>query len=780
MFPPVLVINWRQLGRYMAIQSLNLRYAPPALSEWDRLERDRSAARDIEHVKMTLNDWLNCDGIFKPNDGLGESPTKAKLIQSNADWVYACVTAIAGRIMSLPYWLTLERRTKGGVESALLDEHVFTDLLANPNPVTTGAELWWLTASDLELTGDAYWLMLAERGKWPTQIWRLPPDAVWCVYDGKGQIPLEYMVDINGGTWRIDPQWIAPFRLPGGGSENPWHGSQSPLQAAARATDLSLFTQIYQGNFYKNNARPDFLITFPPGVKINQETLKAFKAKWDGAHKGLDAAHKWGVLGDGADIKTISITDNDRRYIEVSEMTRDKILAVYKVPASKLGLTTDVNRANAESADYTFNKETIDPLATLIASAINKYIIGRYYQPAVGRGAKLVFQFENPVPKDSEREQKLLLELMQHGILTPNDVATELGWEAFDEGDQRLIKTGLIPFEQVGMPSLGGFDLAGLMPKAAKAKALPARVDKRARYARMKQLDLWREVGRELRDTGKVPVEAHAELYARHLKGMKPKVKPMRTALNEAFRAEEERVLQAVRAEYGKALDRIDRSKPPEAILKYVRKQIDIDALFDAVFSLQVFADINKKYLTDMLLDALEATLLTLTGQERRVLTARAVAWLQSVTRRYAADVVDTTKNAIKAIIRDGLVEGLSVADVAGKIETLYDGFTDWRSEMIARTELNAASNAGAHEGYRESGVVARERWLSALDERTRRQPASEFDHWVANGEKVQLGEPFTRTGGALMFPGDPDGDPGNTILCRCSTVPVIEADEEE
>jgi HK97 family phage portal protein len=764
----------------MSITSLNLRYSPPVPTESDRRERDLEAARSIEHVKMTLNDWLSADSFIQPDEGLGANPTPKKLLESCEDWVYACVTAISGRVMALPYWLQLERKSKDGPVIDTVGEHVLLDLLRNPNPVTTGAELFWMLAGDLMTAGDAYWWLLPDgNGKWPTQIWRLPPDAVWVVYDGSGKLPLQYMVQMNGGSFRIDPQFVAPFTMPYGVAGN-WRGSMSPLRAAARATDLSLFTQIYQGNFYKNNARPDFLVVFPEGVDVNRESLKSFKSQWDTAHKGLDGAHKWAVLTQGADIKTISMPDSDRRFIEVSEMTRDKILAAFKVPAAKIGLTTDVNRSNSESADYTFNRECINPLATLVAAAINKHIIDRFYQPANVRTARLKFVFENPVPKDEERTQKLLLDLMERGIRTPNEVAAELGYDEFDGGDQRIIKTGLIPYDQLGLNSLFG-GLGGLAPadtgKAAKKKCV---IDKRERYRRMKTVDVWREVNRAVRETGTVPYDAHLELFARHVKAMKPHVKPFRSALADAFDEQGQRIMAKVRANYGKSLDRIQPDKSKAARLKFIRKDLlDMNDYLDIEYEVEVFYSLNLKHLTDMFLDALGATLLELTGEQRDLLTARARRWLDTFSRRYAADVVDTTRDAIKEIIREGLFEGWSVNDAAGRIETLFDGFADWRAEMIARTELNAASNAGANEGMRTSGVVGRQQWLSALDERTRRAPQSEFDHWAANGEIAPVDGYFTATGGRLAFPGDPEGEPGNSINCRCTIVPVIEGQGE-
>ena len=91
-----------------------------------------------------------------------------------------------------------------------------------------------------------------------------------------------------------------------------------------------------------------------------------------------------------------------------------------------------------------------------------------------------------------------------------------------------------------------------------------------------------------------------------------------------------------------------------------------------------------------------------------------------------------------------------------------------YRTEMIARTETIRSSNAGSTQIYKDWGVQKHE-WLATLDDRVRP------DHLEANGQIVKVGEPFDVSGEMLEYPGDPVGDPGNTINCRCTTVPIVE-----
>ncbi len=89
------------------------------------------------------------------------------------------------------------------------------------------------------------------------------------------------------------------------------------------------------------------------------------------------------------------------------------------------------------------------------------------------------------------------------------------------------------------------------------------------------------------------------------------------------------------------------------------------------------------------------------------------------------------------------------------------------RSTVIARTETIAASNYGSHEAAKQSGLTLKKVWLATEDARTRP------DHAAADGQEVDLDEPFTVGGAQLMYPGDVSrGAPGNEVIqCRCTQI---------
>lgn len=95
----------------------------------------------------------------------------------------------------------------------------------------------------------------------------------------------------------------------------------------------------------------------------------------------------------------------------------------------------------------------------------------------------------------------------------------------------------------------------------------------------------------------------------------------------------------------------------------------------------------------------------------------------------------------------------------------------DTRAKRIARTETTGAYNAGAQAAYIEEGAGVKQ-WLATADERTRET------HLDASGQCVNADEAFNVGGAQLMFPGDPNGPPGETVNCRCTTIAAATCEE--
>jgi len=137
-----------------------------------------------------------------------------------------------------------------------------------------------------------------------------------------------------------------------------------------------------------------------------------------------------------------------------------------------------------------------------------------------------------------------------------------------------------------------------------------------------------------------------------------------------------------------------------------------------------------------------------------------------------SAEITDTTKKQIQQYLLKSVEEGLTLPETIKLLRTA--GITNYRAEMIARTETGRAANIGSMVGATATGLVTLKEWIAARDNRTRRVPRDMFDHFHLDGTKIPFDEKFnvkTKTGGfeQMLHPCDSSGSAGDVINCRCT-----------
>jgi len=126
----------------------------------------------------------------------------------------------------------------------------------------------------------------------------------------------------------------------------------------------------------------------------------------------------------------------------------------------------------------------------------------------------------------------------------------------------------------------------------------------------------------------------------------------------------------------------------------------------------------------------------------------------------------DETFRQVDELLRVGVNKGWNLTEMIDALEKL-PAVNTARAERIARTEVIGSLNGGKLDGYAEMGVERKE-WLATQDDRAR------DEHAEADGQVVGIEDSFDVGGQRLAYPGDPTGDPGNIINCRCTVLPVV------
>jgi SPP1 gp7 family putative phage head morphogenesis protein len=100
------------------------------------------------------------------------------------------------------------------------------------------------------------------------------------------------------------------------------------------------------------------------------------------------------------------------------------------------------------------------------------------------------------------------------------------------------------------------------------------------------------------------------------------------------------------------------------------------------------------------------------------LLNKQALEWLKTHIGWAATQTTETMAQDLSDALAEGFNAGESINQIAARIQQVFTDASDYRAQMIARTEILGASNQGNILGYKESGV-SRVEWLTARDERT-------------------------------------------------------------
>lgn len=127
--------------------------------------------------------------------------------------------------------------------------------------------------------------------------------------------------------------------------------------------------------------------------------------------------------------------------------------------------------------------------------------------------------------------------------------------------------------------------------------------------------------------------------------------------------------------------------------------------------------------------------------------------------------IAETTRVDIMTALQKAYDDGLSIKDAADAIRSVAD-ISENRAALIARTEMNGASNGGSLAAARLTSAAPYKTWVTAHDDRVR------DDHAEVDGVTIPIAEPFDVGGSQMMYPGDQmNGSPEELCNCRCTLV---------
>jgi len=679
----------------------------------------------------------------------GRKVAADKAFDVYAGWVYACIRAIAEEIGSMH--LKLFKISNDGTHEEQF-EHELIDILEAVNLFQTGLELKYTTAAHLELVGNAYWFLegVSSPTDKPRAIYALNPSRVRVVAD-RNLFPASvqrYQYRTQTNLYEFAPFQIVHLKYPD--PSDPFEGIGT-VQSLAQWIDADNYAMEFNRRFFLNGARLGGFLESEAGYTTEQ--LEYLKRSFENIFKGVENAYKVAALPKGTTFKPASETQKDMDFANMMEMMRNRILAGFRVPRTVLGITDDVNRANAEATNYVFALRTIKPKMRLIVSYLNEFLVSRY-------GDNLYLDFEDPVPENRElRIQEMQAAVADQPVMSVNEAREEyFGFEGVEGGD-----TVNRPFS---------FLAAGKTkprPQRRPAHQHPfSRATRNARLRKSISLNMAHAVTAELKRM-KATIEQIRQKDVTTLtdsefevvwKGFVTRVTPYENLVIEKikqFNAEQKaEVLKLFAERYKINFENL------ENLLG-----VDKEKLREWV---GVLVNLAEPVYTELLEKEGQAAgeLLGIAGLD--ILTPEVLKALRRSLELMGRSYNQTTLAALEERLTQGIKEGLGFEELIGRIQEVYEFSDAVRAGQVARTETFRVANEATKEAWKQTGIVKTVKWYTAADERV--CPWCEPMHGKTAGiEENFFDQGDTVTGSdrqELELEYDDIGHPPLHVNCRC------------
>lgn len=353
---------------------------------------------------------------YSPSAGWWRNDSAEQLRQYQS-WVYAAVNAVGQEVAGQRPYVYRNTGQAEHEQTPLVHTHPLCRLLENPNPWLTPWELWYLTVVNLELTGNCFWHVARGLQNEPAELWIIPTPWVTIRPDATAFIR-GYDVSANGtNVEHFSPDEIIHLKYP-----NPLdpHYGLSPLQANAVTIDAN--QELLQSRYrtFQTGQRPGVMLHTEQ--TLTEQTVRRLEEKIESRFSGKQNWNRPMVLEQGLKASPWTLTPAEMDYLNSAKLTRDEILAVFRVPGPVTGLVENLGLGADiwSGARAMFCEGTIQPKLELIAQILTRDLARRYGPDHAIAFADCSPRNQAERRKDDETDAKL-------GLRTINEIRRARG-----------------------------------------------------------------------------------------------------------------------------------------------------------------------------------------------------------------------------------------------------------------------------------------------------------------------------------------------------------------
>lgn len=650
-----------------------------------------------------------------------ETQVSSKVLEANKGWVYRNNDVIAKEVACIEFELYRVRTVRDEVVYDRIYSHPLLDALDKFNEFTSAYDGFYTTQSHRKLAGDAFWYV-DRTGLVINNIFILPPDKVTIDLgkaEGSQRIIQSYTYKdtIKGEPIEIkyEPEEIIHFKVP-----NPrnFYRGKSAVEAAAEAIDTDTMAIEANKKLFERGLIAQLMLTTEKSLTDDQ--LKQLHSEFRNTYGGTQNAYKVPIFSGGVEPKTVQMSNRDAQFLEQQEWLRDKIMVIFGNTKTALGITDDVNRANAEASILSWMRKTVRPDMKGITDTLNEFLVPLY-------GQNLLLGFCDPVEEDEAEKIAEVTSLHGADIITTNEAREELGMERVDGGDE---------IQRVSEPPVA-------LRYVKTDHVVRKQMEKVQQYKKIKELV--RPVAEKMVKGKKVEKRFNADKVQKYYEKQIAIVETVELAFQDKVESFVNRLVD-------KALEAM-----PAEVADMHKKALFVDD--------EIIVEATLDFTPLLMEVAVQAgnEALGLINSDKPYIPTDVRKLIEKRVEMFAASMIKTDKDKLIDLITQGVSQGQSIPDISRSIRGEFSTYSKMQAERITRTEVLRTSNISAINAWEQSGEVVGKQWLVS--------PGACPECEPYDGKIVSLKGNF--------YSGDEfaDGDPPLHPNCRCAVLPILKGE---
>lgn len=644
------------------------------------------------------------------------------------------VSAVAARCVNLFVQAAANRPLEIVTSAGEPVDHYLEKLFnRTPNASQSAIAFWTEFWNLMQLRGEAF--IILDRG--PSRIGDVRSAHVHfgnvkvkvtapTAYAPHGEIA-GFQVPVGSKFETLIPEEVVWARYPD--PVSPW-GAMAPITAALNAIGMTRAATEWQAGQLANGGNPTGIVYVG-----DPQTQEAFDMAVEDANAALTGSSNSGRLAVYAGatkpefIRT-SFTAAEVGFLDTINASNGDIALALGVPLDLVG--GQRTYANVDASWRIFWQDTVLPRMAIVASEIDRQLLA-------GTDYRAGFDVDDvaALQEGQDAVSARAIAAVQSDILLIDEARELLGFDPLPNGAGQTVLSAL---QAANAPAATTVD-----PNTAPTRSAVRLVDA------LEIAGVHNDTESTPNALKSAPVASEGQADIIDVRGITADT--AEKALDRLSAAAERAVKRLSDAQRRDALKRLNRNRRSDTTAP--------DA--NTVFSPAAWAERAYEFLLPALYAAFD---------EGAAGTARALgvdvnidSWIADAVDARAQVLADQVNQTTAKVLSDRLAaaaiaDQVTVSQFADVIETVFADLSGYRAETIARTEMIGAYNGSSRQIAVESGVVHAREWSSSG-----RLHARE-DHAALNGTRTQgLDDPWPN---GLMYPGDPSGDPSQTINCGC------------